>query len=292
MNEHSSKCHFCNICDGNGCIGELPGMGGISNNANFKLNYQDWKKISRGTISHSGIAKIRLGPMTGAVENIGYEDEVSFYYDLLKAVHAAGVSLSLGDGYPDLKLLSGIEAIKKIQLSFPSTKAAVFIKPYTNNKIYERIEWAKEVNESIGIDIDSYNIITMRNLVNLEQKTAQQLIEVKKHVKTPFIIKGIFNKDEISLVQEVKPDVVVISNHGGRVDNRTGSTADFLSSYGQELAKYCGELWVDGGLRNKQDIEIASSYGVSEVLIGRPFVTALCAGGEKAVHDLVSNSFL
>ena len=53
-----------------------------------------------------------------------------------------------------------------------------------------------------GIDIDSYNIVTMRNLVKLEKKSAEQLIEIKNHVKMPFamssfvkiplIAKGIF----------------------------------------------------------------------------------------------------
>ena len=38
----------------------------------------------------------------------------------------------------------------------------------------------------------------------------------------------------------------------------------------------CGELWVDGGIRSRHDMAVAAAYGVSTVLEGRPFITALC----------------
>jgi isopentenyl diphosphate isomerase/L-lactate dehydrogenase-like FMN-dependent dehydrogenase len=168
-------------------------------------------------------------------------------------------------------------------------KAAVFIKPYPNQKILERIDWSRDIAECIGVDIDSYNIVTMRNLVQLERKTPAQINELKKHAKLPFAIKGVFTKEDVELVKEVKPEIVVISNHGGRVENRIGSTAMFLKEYGPELKNYCGELWVDGGLRTKKDLKTASYFGVSEVMLGRPFVTALCRGGEAEVKKMVEH---
>ncbi len=287
MSIHNSKCHFCHICDGQGCIGELPGMGGFGNNVNVLLNYSAWNTLSlQKNYTEETIAKIRLAPMTGGVENIGYEDEVQFYFDLIEAASSSGVALSIGDGCPDLKLDSGIAAIKKV-----NTQSAVFIKPYTNDKIFERIEKCSDIAESIGLDIDSYNIVTMRNLVNLEKKTVSQLKEIKKHINVPFSIKGIFHKEEIELIKEVKPDIVVISNHGGRVETRIGSTAEFLVQYGAEIKKYCGELWVDGGIRTKKDIQLATAYGADQVMIGRPFATALCEGGKDAVQKLVKQLY-
>ena len=99
--------------------------------------------------------------------------------------------LSIGDGCPDEKLLWGIEAVKSV-----NKKAAVFIKPYENKKILERIEWSASVAECIGIDIDAYNIVTMRNKVNLEKKTEKNLVEIKNRLSAlglPFVLKGIFN---------------------------------------------------------------------------------------------------
>ncbi len=291
MNKNSFKCHFCDVCDGDGCIGELPGMGGFSDNTNFKLNCSAWKELSLFCDSEesSSLASIRLGPMTGAVENIGYENEERFYFDIIDACAETGIGLSIGDGCPDIKLQSGIDAIRNRQKKQPDARASVFIKPYSNSQIFERIEWAEDVAESVGIDIDSYNILTMRNLVKLEQKTAKQLLEIKKHLKIPFAIKGIFNPEEIELVAEVKPDIIIISNHGGRVENRIGSTAEFLKGYGKELKKYCDVLCVDGGIRTYEDIKKASSYGAQEVMIGRPFATALCYNGKQGIKDFVKN---
>lgn len=287
MNAHTSKCHFCTVCDGNGCIGELPGMGGIRDNINFQLNCSAWNKLAFPPhySPDAPLPAIRLAPITGAVENVGYETEESFYFDIIEAVAEAGIKLSIGDGCPDIKLQSGIRAVQKRQLSQPKTKAAVFIKPYENERILQRLEWSVSVAEIIGIDIDAYNIVTMRNLVKLEKKTASHLIELKKNLHIPFAIKGIFNKEDVDLVCEVKPDIVVVSNHGGRVENRIGSTADFLVEYGSVLRKNCAQLWVDGGIRTLRDLKIASAYGADEVLIGRPFITALCTGGKEKVAE-------
>ena len=71
---------------------------------------------------------------------------------------------------------------------------------------------------------------------------------------------------------------MVVSNHGGRVETDIGSSAEFLARRGRELRNYCGEIWVDGGIRKQRDVEIARFFGASEVLVGRPFITALCRG--------------
>ena len=291
----SFKCHLCKECLGTGCVGELPGMGGFNNNVNFQSNCKDWEIIQKEIVDFETIAKnlempkIRLAPITGAVENVGWEDEESFYFEMTKAAYESGAKLSIGDGCPDIKIQNGIKAIKALQESNPleNPKAAVFIKPYPNPKIQERIDWAKDVAEIVGVDIDSYNIVTMRNLVQLEQKTPSQIQELKKYAKLPFAIKGVFTQNDVELVKKIKPEIVVISNHGGRVENRLGSTAMFLKEYGSELKNYCGELWVDGGLRTKKDLLTASYFGVSEVMLGRPFITALCRGGSEEVCKMV-----
>ena len=291
----SFKCHLCKECLGTGCVGELPGMGGFNNNVNFQSNCKDWEIIQKEIVDFETIAKnlempkIRLAPITGAVENVGWEDEESFYFEMTKAAYESGAKLSIGDGCPDIKIQNGIKAIKALQESNPleNPKAAVFIKPYPNPKIQERIDWAKDVAEIVGVDIDSYNIVTMRNLVQLEQKTPSQIQELKKYAKLPFAIKGVFTQNDVELVKEIKPEIVVISNHGGRVENRLGSTANFLKEMGSILKNYCDEFWVDGGLRTKKDLLTASYFGVSEVMLGRPFITALCRGGSEEVCKMV-----
>ena len=129
----------------------------------------------------------------------------------------------------------------------------------------------------------------MRNLVNLERKTAVQLEAFRDKTKLPFVIKGVFTDEDIELVKEVHPDVVYISNHGGRVETRQGSTGDFLKAYASELKKYCKEIWVDGGIRTRRDIQTALYYGADQVIMARPLIRATFDGNftdfvSKIIH--------
>lgn len=268
----------------------MPGMGGPNASRNFLLNCAGWEKIRKPNTTTFSRPDIRLAPITGAVENVGYPDEKQFYFDLINACCEANISLSIGDGCPDYKLQYGIAAVLNAQKKFPNKKAAVIIKPYPNEKIFERIEWALPVAEIIGFDIDSYNIVTMRNLVHLERKSPEQMLTIKKHLASfgiPFAIKGIFTQEDVDMAKEVHPDVVYISNHGGRVDTRAGSTAEFLAQFHDVLLANCGKLWIDGGIRTARDVETAASYGATTVLAGRPFISALCRNGTMGVIESV-----
>ena len=276
------KCKFCKNCNGRGCIGQLPGMGGVFNNENFILNCDGWKKYHQEK-NYCKETKIILAPMTGAVENVGYEDEKKFYFDLFSAISKTKIELSVGDGCPDEKLLYGLEAAKAT-----GKKANVFLKPYPDKKLYERIEWAQEESQTLGIDTDAYNIVTMRNLVHLERKNSLQLKETKKYLNAkglPFIIKGIFTDWDFEIVEEVLPDALVLSNHGGRIETDRGSSADLLKNKIEFLKKHSGQVWVDGGIRNRADVNAAAFLGADSVMVGRPAVTALCASGEKGILE-------
>ena len=91
------------------------------------------------------------------------------------------------------------------------------------------------------------------------------------------------------MVTELKPDIVVVSNHGGRIETRKGSTAEFLQEYGSILKSNCQQLWVDSGIRSLTDLMVAAKLGATQVMIGRPIVTALCKDGVKGVIHAVNN---
>lgn len=295
----SLKCHRCPVCDGYGCEGNMPGLGGVFNSKNFQLNVEAWKDLfvqaeKEGKASEIVSIKItsemlRCGPVTGAVENIGYAQEKDFYLPYLSNAAQAGFGLCIGDGCPDEKLQLGLDAVKTIRKekgtdpSLSSFSAAFFLKPYPQDKLKERASWVKDYADYIGIDIDSYNIVTMRNLVNLERKTSAQLEDFRNYTQRPFVIKGVFTQDDIELIREVKPDVVYISNHGGRIETRIGSSGDFLAKNALELKKYCKELWVDGGIRSKQDVQTAIYYGADRVILARPLIHATYDGNYESV---------
>lgn len=294
------KCHRCARCNGFGCPDMLPGLGGVMGGVNFQANCADWKALA-GTVSAEELdaievlpSKLRCGPVTGAVENIGYANEGDFYYPYLKNAYDAGFGLCIGDGCPDEKLKFGIAAVEKIEkeagaggAAGANLDAAFFLKPYPQERLFERIEWIGKHARYIGIDIDSYNILTMRNLVNLERKTAAQLEEFRKRSGVPFVIKGVFTDEDIELVKEVRPDVVYISNHGGRVETRKGSTADFLAAEGPKLKNYCDQLWIDGGIRTRRDIQTALYYGADQVIMARsPIRATFDEHYDEFVHEL------
>ena len=123
------------------------------------------------------------------------------------------------------------------------------------------------VAEFIGVDIDSYNIVTMRNKVHLEKKTAAQLNELRRATKLPLVIKGVFTQESLDLIDELKPEV-------GRVETDIGSTAEFMQANIARIKKSAAAVWVDGGLRSKEDIAAALALGGEEILLGRPMISS------------------
>lgn len=286
----SYKCRLCADCDGAACAGELPGMGGVFDGKNFSLNVEGWKKIipsiPQEKLQEAAAKvvpqKIRLAPITGAEENVGWPDEESFYAPFYAFAAGLGIKLGVGDGCPDNKLLAGIAAVQALNKTASTPKkAAVFLKPYPQEKLVERAEWAMPVAEYIGVDIDSYNIVTMRNKVHLEKKTAAQLNELRRATKLPLVVKGVFTQESLDLIEELKPEVAYISNHGGRVETDIGSTAQFMLANIARIKKSAAAVWVDGGLRSKEDIAAALALGAEEALLGRPMISSFLESGAK-----------
>ena len=286
----SYKCRLCADCDGAACAGELPGMGGVFDGRNFSLNVEGWKKIipsiPQEKLQEAAALivpqKIRLAPITGAEENVGWPDEESFYAPFYAFASGLGIKLGVGDGCPDNKLLAGIAAVQALNKTASTPKkAAVFLKPYPQEKLLERAEWAMPVAEYIGVDIDSYNIVTMRNKVHLEKKTAAQLNELRRATKLPLVVKGVFTQESLDLIEELKPEVAYISNHGGRVETDIGSTAEFMLANIARIKKSAAAVWVDGGLRSKEDIAAALALGAEEALLGRPIISSFLESGAK-----------
>lgn len=98
-------------------------MGGVNQSHNFILNCADWEKFYKNNAHlHSKIDSIQIvsddigiAPVTGAVQNIGFANESDFYLPYFTAAHNQGVSICVGDGAPDEKLMLGIEAVLHLQ---------------------------------------------------------------------------------------------------------------------------------------------------------------------------------
>jgi isopentenyl diphosphate isomerase/L-lactate dehydrogenase-like FMN-dependent dehydrogenase len=79
---------------------------------------------------------------------------------------------------------------------------------------------------------------------------------------------------------------VIVSNHGGRQLDYLPGTAQVLPEVTAAVGDRMDVL-VDGGIRRGSDVVKALALGAKAVLLGRPWLHALAAGGAPAVEDLL-----
>ncbi len=99
----------------------------------------------------------------------------------------------------------------------------------------------------------------------------------------PVVLKGILTAEDAALAAEVGASAVVVSNHGARQLDGVVPTAVALREVAAELAGRLPVL-VDGGIRSGGDIVRALALGADAVMVGRPYLWGLAAGGEAGVR--------
>lgn len=110
----------------------------------------------------------------------------------------------------------------------------------------------------------------------------QDLEMLRASTSLPIVLKGILHPDDARAAREHGMDGVVVSNHGGRQVDGAIAALDALpaiaDAVGEELA-----ILMDSGIRSGADIFKALALGADAVLIGRPYLWGLAAGGEDGV---------
>ena len=113
--------------------------------------------------------------------------------------------------------------------------------------------------------------------------TWASLAEIRSWTSLPIVVKGILTGEDARLAADHGVDGIVVSNHGARQLDRSPAPVDVLA----EVIGAVGdrpEVWVDGGVRRGLDVAIALALGARAVLVGRPIVYALAAGGQAGVE--------
>jgi len=98
----------------------------------------------------------------------------------------------------------------------------------------------------------------------------------------PVLVKGVLHPDDADACLSAGAAGIVVSNHGGRQLDRAVASADALPAVVAAVGGRAPVL-VDGGLRSGLDVLCALSLGASAVLLGRPVLWALAAGGADGV---------
>jgi 4-hydroxymandelate oxidase len=113
--------------------------------------------------------------------------------------------------------------------------------------------------------------------------TWHDLASIRSWSSLPLVLKGILTAEDALLAVEHGADAIVVSNHGARQLDRLPAPLDVLAEVVRAVDGRV-EVWVDGGVRRGLDIAIALALGARGVLLGRPVLWALAAGGEAGVE--------
>ena len=102
----------------------------------------------------------------------------------------------------------------------------------------------------------------------------------------PVLVKGVLRGDEAQRCLDAGAAGVIVSNHGGRQLDRAVPSAHALPEV-LDAVRGRVPVLVDGGIRSGTDALVALGLGAAAVLVGRPVLWALAAGGAGAVTGLL-----
>jgi L-lactate dehydrogenase (cytochrome) len=101
-------------------------------------------------------------------------------------------------------------------------------------------------------------------------------------------VKGILDADDAQrAVEHGGADGIVVSNHGGRQLDGALATLDALPAIAARVGRST-EVLLDGGIRRGIDVVIAMCLGARGVFVGRPYVYALAAAGQRGVSQVLN----
>jgi len=116
--------------------------------------------------------------------------------------------------------------------------------------------------------------------------TWRDLDEVRAHWSGTLIIKGVLEPEDARAAVAAGAQGVVVSNHGGRQLDGADAAITALPAIVEAMGDRAAVL-MDGGIRSGADVVRALALGARAVLIGRPWVWALGACGQRGVTHLL-----
>jgi isopentenyl diphosphate isomerase/L-lactate dehydrogenase-like FMN-dependent dehydrogenase len=131
-----------------------------------------------------------------------------------------------------------------------------------------------------GIDLGGVSSTVVTNL------TWDLIKRLRDTVKVKLVLKGILAFEDAKLAADAGIDAIVVSNHGGRMEDGVSATIDVLPEIVQAVGGRMPVL-VDSGFRRGSDIVKALALGAQAVCIGRPYLWGLGAFGQPGVERVL-----
>jgi heme/flavin dehydrogenase (mycofactocin system) len=101
----------------------------------------------------------------------------------------------------------------------------------------------------------------------------------------PFMVKGVMRPDDARRCVDLGASAVSVSNHGGNNLDGTPATIRALPAVADAVGGQL-EVLLDGGIRRGSDVVKALALGARAVMIGRPYLWGLAAGGSAGVKNV------
>jgi isopentenyl diphosphate isomerase/L-lactate dehydrogenase-like FMN-dependent dehydrogenase len=114
----------------------------------------------------------------------------------------------------------------------------------------------------------------------------QFLAKLRERWTGKLILKGVLSADDAVRIRDAGVDAVYVSNHGGRQLDAAPAAIDVLPEIRQAVGVDY-PLIFDSGLRSGEGIVKALALGADFVMLGRPFLYAAGADGQRGVFRLV-----
>jgi 4-hydroxymandelate oxidase len=109
---------------------------------------------------------------------------------------------------------------------------------------------------------------------------------IRARTALPLVLKGVLHPDDARRAADLGVEALVVSNHGGRQLSAAVAGATVLPEVRAAVGDRC-TLLLDGGVRGGADILTALALGADGVLVGRPAMWGLAAGGQDGVSAVL-----
>ncbi|HEY8083603.1 MAG TPA: alpha-hydroxy acid oxidase [Solirubrobacterales bacterium] len=141
---------------------------------------------------------------------------------------------------------------------------------------------------SVEAALGSERAVTIEETFGLMEPALSwtHLEELASDTALPILVKGVLTAEDAALAVEHGAAGIVVSNHGGRQLDCVQATADVLSE-AVDAVEGRGAVLVDGGIRRGTDVAIALALGADAVLVGRPVLWGLAAGGAEGARRVL-----
>ena len=306
--EVGTICKNCDICNGKACGNAMPGPGCKFPGNTAARNYEKWQEIcvnmdtlnpnydpdiSFDLFGKTFKAPIFVAPLGSLDLHYGpkYKD-IEYNRIMLNKAYEYGILGFTGDGVDPEIMKAAADEMEKIGgIGIPT------IKPWNEEAVKEKLDILNEKGIfAVAMDIDGAGLPFLKKMnPNAGSKTVEEVKELTKYAKMPFILKGIMTPQGAIKAVEAGAKGIVVSNHGGRVQGACPSTAEVLPAIA-EAVKGQVTIFVDGGIRSGVDVFRALALGADAVLIGRPVLNmiygnadeGLCVYMDKIVGELKS----